>query len=191
MRKLSLFSLVALLLFGGGIVQAQVVLNEVQYQGTDQIELKNTGSTMVNVSSWWLCARFAYTQLSNASLTINGNLMMMPGDIVTITGFGLNDNSSDLGIYSTNSFGSATAMQDFMQYGAGGIGRENVAVSKGIWTAGDFVPGVSMGNSVEYDGSGNGSSNWAAQSSPTFGMNNANANCDGGVVTTAAGDTVY
>ncbi len=38
-----------------------------------------------------------------------------------------------------------------MQYGGGGIGRENVAVTKGIWTAGTFVNAAPP---YEYGGDG-------------------------------------
>ena len=153
----SLFTLFMLLSLP--FAQGQVVINEVQYVGTDQIELKNTGSSMVDVSNWWLCYRFVYRQLSAANITVTGNTLMQPGDIITISGTGLSlDNvSSDLGIYNSSSFGSSTAMQDFVQWGAGGIGREPVAVAKGIWTAGDFVPTVSGSNSsIEWDGLGDG-----------------------------------
>lgn len=45
-----------------------------------------------------------------------------------------------MGLYSNNSFSDTTAMLDFFQYGSGGNGREAIAVAKGIWGAGDFLP---------------------------------------------------
>lgn len=63
-------------------------------------------------------------------------------------------------------------MESFVQWGGDGIGRENVAADKGIWSAGDFVPVVAAGNSSSYDGDGNASSDWVDVSTPTFGSEN-------------------
>ncbi|MEM7654978.1 MAG: hypothetical protein AAF399_02520, partial [Bacteroidota bacterium] len=184
--------------FLGGLIlqlsslQAQVVINEVQYQGTDRIELKNLGAGMANISGWWICHLFSYSAFSSLTLE-SGSLNMPPGSITVLSGMSLNNTSSDLGIYSTNSFGSSTAMQDFVQWGTGGQGRESVAVTKGIWTAGDFVPTVSMMSaSIEYDGAGDASSDWFEQASPTFGMENGILQtCDGGMVSSTADTLTY
>ena len=47
--------------------------------------------------------------------------------------------------------------------------QETVAVSKGIWTAGDFVPTVANGNSIEFDGVGVSAGAWFDQATPNFG----------------------
>ncbi|NBC57864.1 MAG: T9SS type A sorting domain-containing protein [Bacteroidetes bacterium] len=133
---------------------------------TDEITLKNFGSSAQNVGSWWVCSLFVYQQISNLSIT-NGNMMMMPNDEIIFTGFSLNDSSSDLGLYNSNSFGSSTAMEDFVQWGAGGQGRESVAVAKGIWTAGDFL---SSSGPFAYQGNGtqNGLGFWTTLSLDDF-----------------------
>lgn len=119
---------------------------------TNEITLKNFGSSAQNVSNWWVCSLFVYQQINNLTIT-DGNTMLMPDATITFTGFTLNNTASDLGIYDSSSFGSSTAMQDFVQWGAGGQGRESVAVSKGIWTAGDFLsstgPFAYQGNGTE------------------------------------------
>ena len=43
-------------------------------------------------------------------------------------------------------------MQDFIQWGGAGIGRESVAVAKGIWTAGTFFPVPAAGLSFHAKG---------------------------------------
>ena len=43
------------------------------------------------------------------------------------------------GMFAKGSFGVATNMIDFMQWGDGGIGREGLAVTNGFWTAGTFI----------------------------------------------------
>jgi len=133
---------------------------------TDEITLKNFGSSAQNVGSWWVCSLFVYQQINNLNIT-SGNMMMMPNDEITLTGFSLNDSSSDLGLYNSSSFSSSTAMQDFVQWGAGGQGRENVAVAKGIWTAGDFLS--STGPFVyQGDGTQNGLGFWTTLSLDEF-----------------------
>lgn len=108
--------------------KAQVQITEVQV-ATRQIEVTNFGVSSVNLANWSFCARFSYTALGGS---------IAAGETRLFTLAGLNTTSSDLGLYSNSSFASTSAMQDFLQWGGSGIGRESVAVSKGIWTAGGF-----------------------------------------------------
>ena len=133
---------------------------------TDEITLKNFGSSAQNVGSWWVCSLFVYGQISNLNIT-NGAMMMMPNDEITFTGFSLNDTSSDLGLYNSSAFASSTAMQDFVQWGAGGQGRESVAVEKGIWSAGDFLSSTGP-FAYEGDGTQNGVGFWTTLSLDEF-----------------------
>ncbi|MEL6853357.1 MAG: hypothetical protein AAFP92_32905, partial [Bacteroidota bacterium] len=166
-----------------GNLSAQVVLNEVRYQGQDIIELRNTGSTTVDISNWWLCANFSYVQLNDPSLSMSGSLNILPGDIASFWNFSLDDSASDLGLYNSNQFASSTAMEDFVQWGAGGLGREAIAVSKGIWTAGDYVATLpSAAYSMEYRGFGDSSADWFAASPSTFGAMNSISACHAGFV---------
>ena len=133
---------------------------------TDEITLKNFGSSAQNVGSWEVCSLFNYAQISTLNIT-NGNMMMMPNDEITFTGFSLTDAASDLGLYNSGAFSSSTAMQDFVQWGAGGQGRESVAVAKGIWSAGDFI---SSSGAIVYQGDGtqNGVGFWTTLSLDEF-----------------------
>lgn len=133
---------------------------------TDEITLKNFGSSAQNVGSWQVCSLFNYQQISNLNIT-NGAMMMMPDDEITFTGFSLNNNASDLGLYNSSAFSSTTAMEDFVQWGAGGQGRESVAVSKGIWSAGDYL---SSSSAIAYQGDGteNGIDSWTTLSLDVF-----------------------
>ncbi|MEO1100163.1 MAG: hypothetical protein AAFX57_20810, partial [Bacteroidota bacterium] len=117
--------------------------------------LKNFGTASKNISTYWFCVRFSYEEVATLQ---TGNLVLAPNEEISITVI-LDDTSSDVSFYSTNTFGSADAMSDFMQYGEGGIGRESVANTKGIWTSGDFVdnPGPF---SYTGDGNTNGVSVW-------------------------------
>jgi len=158
-------------------LNAQVKINEVLYStSTEQIELKNFGTSAVDVSDWWFCARLIYRQIGNLNIE-SGSFNIPAGGIlvVSIENY-LNNSSSDLGLYlpieSTADFADDSFMEDFVQWGQGGHGRESVAVSKGIWTAGDFVPTVESGHSIEYDGDGNASTDWFDQENPTLGSEN-------------------
>ncbi|MGH1365068.1 MAG: hypothetical protein ACRBF0_16010 [Calditrichia bacterium] len=149
-------------------------INEVFYSPTDdQVELKNFGATAVDVSEWQWCARFIYGKISEANI-LSGTLIIPPGGILALGGLSLNETASDIAIYRNNEFANPDAMVDFMQYGSSGNGRESIAVAKGIWNAGEFVPAVAIGHSHEFDGVGRSITDWADQSVPSIGNENAN-----------------
>lgn len=143
-----------------------IVINEVFYLGSageDWVELKNTGTGTININGWWLCARIVYRQLTAASLITGADLSLDPGEIVTVAaGMDLNGGSSDLGLYTSPAFTSASAMVDFLQWGtSANVGRSNVAATKGIWTqftltTYDFVATASAGESVSFCGNSGG-----------------------------------
>ena len=104
-------------------------INEVLYSTSqDQIEIKNFGTSSVNVSSYWFCSLFSQGQLKDLNV-INGSLHIPPGGILAVSGFLLNNSAADIGLYETNSFGSSSAMKDFVQWGSGGNGHESVATT--------------------------------------------------------------
>lgn len=125
--------------FIGGQAYAQYRIVEV-HPTTDRIVIKNIGTETIDISSYRLCTLFDYTSLGALTLE-SGSLNLAPNDEVALIASGyLNDTAADLGLYfPTGNFGTAANMVDFMQYGAGGLGRESVAVEKGIWTAGTFI----------------------------------------------------
>ncbi len=124
----------------------------------DKFYIKNFGNVAQNVSDFWICNLKSYAQLNTLT---SDDLNLDPDEMIEISR-SLDDDASDVGLYSTNSFASAEAMVDFMQYGedVGTDGRVDVAVAKGIWTAGEFVPD---GSPYEYTGNGtqNGASVWS------------------------------
>ncbi|MBQ4821108.1 spondin domain-containing protein [Aquimarina sp. MMG016] len=150
-----------------------IVINEVNYGEDKLIELWNNGTVAVDIASYWLClGPGQYVQIQNATI-INGDTNLDPGEFVVFNWDQLSD-SEGLGLYTNNSFTSADAIMDFVQWGAGGSARENVAVAAGIWSSGDFVPGVRLASySIAYDGEGDASSDWTEAINPTFGIGNA------------------
>jgi len=119
---------------------------------TDEIILKNFGDAAADISSYWICNLKSYVQISTLS---SGNLDLNPDQTIILNRV-MVDAASDVGLYSTDDFDNAMAMEDFMQYGqaVGAAGSADVAVTKGIWTDGEFVDGVSP-----YDYTGNGDQN--------------------------------
>lgn len=132
---------------------AQVRITEVNVSARN-VEITNFGTTTVNLSGWFFCHRFTYPSLSGS---------IAPGESRQFS-VSFDRTSSDLCLYTSSAFASATALEDFIQWGAGGIGRESVAAAKGIWTTGSFftVPatGVSYHAKAQPPASGLRLSNW-------------------------------
>ncbi|MEO1052126.1 MAG: hypothetical protein AAFX87_15950 [Bacteroidota bacterium] len=109
---------------------------------TDRVVLKNFGNDAQDISTYWFCSLFDYDQVTSFTL-IEGSLDLASGATVTLQDAdGLNDATSDVSFYNTNAFGSAAALEDFMQYGASGSGRQGVANTKGIWTLNEVISGT-------------------------------------------------
>ena len=107
----------------------------------DTVTIKNFGTTTENVGNYRLCSLFTYRTLSSQTTLVSGSFNLAPDAEVTVSSSGfLNDSGADLGLYlPSGSFGSAANMVDFTQWGSAGNGRESVAVSAGLWTAGTFI----------------------------------------------------
>ena len=146
--------------------QGQVRFTQVD-PASDEFTIHNFGSSMVDISGYRLCSKFVYSPGPLSNLTVlNGSLMLASGASVTVSGFSLDDNAADFGLYlPTGSFGSSTAMVDFLQWGSSVPGRENVAVAKGIWSPGHFIDGT---GTYTYTGSGsqNGRPYWLPSNGP-------------------------
>jgi hypothetical protein len=129
------------LAFLGQQIYAQQFKLLVVDPSADTVTIKNFGTTTQNVGNYRLCSLFTYRTLSSQTTVINGSLNLAPNAEVTVSSSGfLNDSGADLGLYlPSGSFGSAANMVDFTQWGSSGNGRESVAVSAGLWTAGTFI----------------------------------------------------
>ena len=128
----------------------------------DLITLKNFGTEIEDISDYFFCLRKVYPGLSTLT-PVSGDLTLDADEEVQFT-VEIDDNSSDVSLYFNNSgFASPDNMIDFMQFGedVGTAGRVDVAVAKGIWTAGEFVDGIApYAFSGESDDTG--ASFWAA-----------------------------
>ncbi|PSR05616.1 MAG: hypothetical protein BRD49_04470 [Bacteroidetes bacterium SW_10_40_5] len=97
-----------------------------------------------------MCSKFNYNAITSA-IVQQGDLMLNPGEEVTIAWNNITASDQDLGLYNSNNFSDTAAMEDFLQWGSAGNGRESVADNKGIWTAGNFL---TIATPYEYVGQG-------------------------------------
>ncbi len=149
-----------------------IVLNEVQYGSRDLVELYNNGDVAVDLSTYWLClGPGTYAQIGDLTPE-SGDIELAPGQFLVLP-YTMPDTEAGLGLYSMNQFANPEAIVDFVQYGASGSAREDVAVAAGIWTAGEFVPTVRLNSfSIEFDGEGDSASDWTEEVNPSLGEAN-------------------
>jgi 1,4-alpha-glucan branching enzyme len=119
----------------------QVRITEVNTTSGD-ITLTNMGGSVEDVSVYWLCNFPAYDEISTLPL-VSGSTMLMAGMSVTVTWSDAVAATGECGLYNTNSFTSAAAIEDYMEWEVGGNTREFVAVSAGVWCTGEFATGAS------------------------------------------------
>lgn len=162
--------LVMVLFIGLSNLKAQVVINELMYNGGDMVELKNLGSSPVDVSSWWLCTFPLYNQISSLTI-VSGSTTIPPNGLLVISGHTMGADE-ELGLYTTNSFSSSSAIVDYVEWESTPHQRSSVAVTAGVWLSGQFLPATPSGSSIEFDGSGDNSTDYQIQSTPTFGSEN-------------------
>jgi len=168
----------------------QVVFNEILIRQSGNsnvnqlVELRNTGSSPINIGGWWFCHEFNYISVPGGTtipgggyLTVHFNQsgiasasdIYFPGEALSFT--------SDLGLYINSSFGTPASMHAFIQFGGvPGSGRQSVAVQAGLWTNNAFVPNPPAGQSVEFCSDGGGDptmvGSWGATLAPTIGAMN-------------------
>ena len=82
-----------------------------QVLGNGTVELTNVGNDTIDISSYWLCNRPEYEMLGNLTVEC-GSLSLAPGALVAVsTGtISISGNGGEIGLYTSNSFGSSDAM---------------------------------------------------------------------------------
>ncbi|MBX2820562.1 MAG: lamin tail domain-containing protein, partial [Rhodothermaceae bacterium] len=177
---LSVFTLISVITLPalGQVRINEVSHGEVDFMGsTNWVELFNEGDTEANVADLWLCDFPAYPQI-NSLTVLSGSTTIPAGGYLVLTWTDL-DSDSEVGLYSSSSFGDSNALLDYMQYASAGHQREGVAVSAGQWTAGEFVALAATGESLQFFDNGSaGSADWASAPA-TPGAENAQAAAGG------------
>ncbi|BCX48675.1 hypothetical protein HAHE_25830 [Haloferula helveola] len=138
---------------------AEIVISEIDVLG-DKVELVNVGAANFDLTGYYLCNRKNgspfYQQIStgqiDAANSDTATLTVGPGQVLTLqltAGF-IPDGLGEFGLYSVASYGSSTAMTDYIAWGADGA-RDNVAAAKGIWGDTTFVAvtGMTVGQTIQ------------------------------------------
>ena len=124
--------------------------------------------------SYWICESGQSEQLDD--LVINcGNLLLAPGDMVTVEGNVVNIASDDgeMGLFSDDDFTDPANVVDYVEWGSTGHEKSDEAVAAGIWSTGDFVAAFAMDESLEYDGDGDAPTDWNTALANPCGISNA------------------
>jgi len=189
-QSIQLFALTILLAFGYSSANAQVIISEVFANGS--FELRNTGTGTVNVSSYWICDFPDYRRLDQLDLEC-GSLDLAAGAEVVLTAPGLHEtNDSELGLYTRNSFGDATALVSYLEWGSSGHQRAALAVGNGIWD-GNAAPAFNNSQSLDRTDDGFDAADWVVNANPMAcatggddgGMEEPMCNVDGGTISTS------
>lgn len=152
----------------------RIVINEVNYS-LEAVEIANLGTEAAEVGDYWLClGPGTYRRVGSPTINTNGtSTLLQPGEFIVLSYTPLSGNPDGLGLYTSTdgNFVDPDELMDFVQYGAGGSSREDVAAAAGIWTLNDFVPLNAEGTSIIFDGEGNTSGDWS-EAAPSLGSAN-------------------
>ncbi len=143
-----------------GPANGGIVINEIN--GNDRFEIKNTGTTTVDISNYWICDFPSYSVLSNLESECDGDLVLEPGEVVTlVSDFDISGDDGEFGLYLNTSWSDPNSIIDYVEWGSTGHTRANVAIAAGIWSSNDFVPAFPDPMSIHYDGQGDDASDWS------------------------------
>lgn len=125
--------------------------------------IRNFGSTTVDITGHILSSKLTNFTIGSMTVIAQNPSALASMQTTWVQGGSIDAVGADLALYApgTTDFNNTSNLLDFVQWKSGGHGRESVAISKGIWTAGDFVCG---NPSYTYTGSvgnlGNGVNYW-------------------------------
>ncbi len=85
------------------------------------------------MSGHFLCNRPNYVSLPEETVA--------PGATTTVdlAGLAVSADGGELGLYTSSSFGDASAIIRYVEWGSAGHGRTATAIEAGVWSEGDFV----------------------------------------------------
>lgn len=108
---------------------------------SNSITITNTTGNTIDISDYRMCSLFSYSNdITNGTTVITGDPSAIPDGGDLVIEWPINDGAADVALYlPSGSFSDPSAIVDFMQYGASGLGREDEASEAGLWTAGTFV----------------------------------------------------
>jgi len=131
--------------------------------GAPMVVITNVGTEAGNLGGHWICQRPSYQELpaidvgpgESVAISLGGSVFLPPPGTLTIEGQlnigGISASSGEIGLYSTNSFGSADASVSYVEWGDTGHGRSGTAVEAGVWDDGGFVATTDATAGIQQD----------------------------------------
>jgi hypothetical protein len=163
---------------GSGFNFTDVVISEVASDG--RIELFNGTNGAIDVSDYWLCNRPVYQRIGDIAIEC-GDLLIQPGEVMVISGFnGFDAADAELGLYTTNSFSSSSALASYLEWGSSGHGRASVAIAAGIWEADFFLNAPTAGQSLQFGTNSDDAIEWTTADESLCNVNSATTATDNG-----------
>lgn len=107
------------------------------------VTIHNDGDADVSLDGMFMCNRPSYVGLPGETLAAGATLEL------DVTELGLGGSGGEFGLYTSADFGSASAIVDYVQWGAAGNGRASVAVEAGLIAEGEFVDNAEADFTIE------------------------------------------
>lgn len=127
--------------------EAQFAISRVVFGDAGVVSVTNVGGTAGSLDGWQLCQRPSYFAIGSVDVAPGETVHFTTGDADGLSGqvidtggrIGtLRESSGEVGLYVDGSFGSASSIRSYVEWGEGGHGRSATAVEAGIW-GGGFV----------------------------------------------------
>lgn len=128
---------------------AKFVISRVVFGDEGYVSVSNVGDGVGNLEGWQLCQRPAYFRIGSVEVAAGETVHFATGTAPDLVGQVIESNGrfgrfgaggGEIGLYVDNSFGSASSIRSYVEWGSSDHGRSSVAVAAGIWTEGGFVP---------------------------------------------------
>jgi len=131
--------------------------------GAPMVVITNVGTETGSLGGHWICQRPSYQELpaidvgpgESVAISLGGNIFLPPPGTLTIEeqlNIGsITPSSGEIGLYSSNSFGSADAIVSYVEWGNSGHGRSSTAVEAGAWDEGGFVATTDESAGIQQD----------------------------------------
>ncbi|HUR30967.1 MAG TPA: T9SS type A sorting domain-containing protein [Saprospiraceae bacterium] len=172
---------ISFLLVCSSFIYSQIVINEIYFE-EGYVELKNVSGSPVDISDYYLSSGNDEVRVGS-HFPFCGSVNLAPGAIFMISAFSdLNWNEGEMILFNNEDLTDPSGAIDYVEWGDAGHSYELIAVTAGIWTAGDFVESILEGGSLEYDGDGDSSLDWSPAAAPS-GCEENGTGCEVGVGT--------
>ena len=131
--------------------------------GAPMVVITNVGTETGSLGGHWVCQRPSYQELpaidigpgESVAISLGGDVFLPPPGTLTIEAQlnlgSITASSGEIGLYSSNSFGSADAIVSYVEWGNSGHGRSSTAVEAGAWDEGGFVATTDESAGIQQD----------------------------------------